>query len=329
MTIVKEPFHGRECRVVKSYKNLLITGGEDCLIKVWKDNKQVLQLTQHSSVIRSIALHGGFMFSCGGNEELFAWKIETKKEVQCRLSCKFPIVSAIPSVRIMDIKTCAMSDNKGGGRIGILAIYSDSMFRFWVFQTDSQDCELYHESLVHREHCPLRISIPSQLFPLDLVDRFVAFTSGTDGRIVTINLSLAYKKRRTVDDFSWTPHQSGVNCILSKQITENEYEIYSGGDDGALVLSRIDMSLRLVTMIKTVSKHTAAVQDLQWLSDKQDLFISVSNDQKIICWSADLKVVSETFIDIYDPASIAVLHDPDSSIAVCGAGLEVLSLNIE
>jgi len=150
----KKGGHGREIKAVavrppqkgsNKYSNVIATGAEDTDIRLFTlDNETDLQVKcvsivkKHNTGLQQLkwSSDGRYLFSCGGSEEFFVWRIRQVPFVQIGVvvESSLPPASELPDLRIMAFDVLdvapehAESDDRDGSFI-IPIVLSDSTLR--------------------------------------------------------------------------------------------------------------------------------------------------------------------------------------------------------
>ncbi|XP_072178012.1 tRNA (34-2'-O)-methyltransferase regulator WDR6-like [Diadema setosum] len=152
-------------------------------------------------------------------------------------------------------------------------------------------------------------------------------TSGHPGRIV----------------LSWKAHQSGVNAMAVRQIGADLWLVVSGGDDNALTVSLLRLSVDDHSLQSSVldvhhlhRAHAAQVTGLLFMPQELT-FLSVSVDQRLNGWEVQLgqglqtiqRVILKScqFIHVPDVAGMDAWQDTSDNVhtVVCGQGLQLMT----
>ncbi|GIZ02378.1 WD repeat-containing protein 6 [Caerostris extrusa] len=251
-------------------------GGEDNTLRIlgFIEGKghQILSLCNLSGHLSSIKAISKFklveenaylLASVGGRSQMMLWKIKEDPYVQGQQLASF-ILSGIgettkhhkkenkciqidPQTRLMDVAISNFENHElSSGKYIISTACSDSYFRIYTFDINSRDLTLCC-NLHHGEHCILRLS---QILVMNYSRKVLFFATGaTDGYIKVFNQkSCQYSDSISSNNLSPSlicpelqlkVHQSGVNALDAKSISDTDWIIGSAGDDTALSVTLI------------------------------------------------------------------------------------------
>ncbi|ORX51774.1 WD40 repeat-like protein [Piromyces finnis] len=369
----------------KEDNGLLITGAEDSLLKFLKyEPESSIQIhsrssiRKHTSVIKNLGFSVGLnklLFSSGACEELNAWKLEIKDDnsemmndsdlyINCVNYVSAPHVSPASSeTRIMDMDVYSLGSLKlreyanDNGIHLIIAGYSDSLTRLWIFNENTNKFEVIAcGKLTNR--CILRTKFQFMSFD-DNTKELIALVSATDGQVYFCNCTSIIKryldgelsKSEELVSFSKiTLHQSGINGIDSKIDMNNKQRIIlaTGGDDNACSTAYVDISKNEQNIL-SVSKygkftqefaHSSALTDVKIFNDSY--LLTISEDQRLNIWAIkinnedkiDLELIESRYIDIADVSCMDVkkisskIDDKKWKVALSGIGIQILYITL-
>ncbi|KAG0251379.1 WD repeat-containing protein 6 [Actinomortierella ambigua] len=261
-----------------------------------------------------------------------------------------PQLSDDVEARVMDLSTFKLPHYPDYHFV--VAVYSDAAVRVWLFD-EKKHAFVISVDGSHHNHCILQ----TRLVPIG--EGFLLFTAATDGKIALFDVSQSLQqflsqyhahpgyvpvKRRGGagrSEFELqkqlfcqplnTPllevavHMSGINSLHVRDNGEGALVVVSGGDDNALVVTRIqatwDSTLQriIVSDARVASRedlaHGAAIQGVNMLEEAT--VISTSQDQILTTWDlvtqtdGGLEVLEKresTFVNVPDPSTMDVLH---------------------
>ena len=170
---------------------LIATGAEDTLIRFFAigasaeahtRNKMICirTLKQHTTGVQHLSFSpcSKYLFSSGGGEELYAWRIRQGVPgvgIGVRLVFSFPRQAKSSAVRITDFKV----DRHDEGMFRVAVVYSDSMIKFFHFTPESPTTmatAVVLRCFYYVEKCVVRVN--------DHVEN-VTLTAGTQGKCLT------------------------------------------------------------------------------------------------------------------------------------------------
>ena len=151
--VIQPGSHGREIKAMalfsaertsQAHKPILFaTGAEDTTIRIYKYNINASALPHrfecqaiikdHTTGIQQLKWcpDGRFLFSAGGCEELYAWRVQSVVcvglGVVCRAKC--PLVTGDSDLRVMDFDVSVVNDEISKSPLLLSVVYSDSSVR--------------------------------------------------------------------------------------------------------------------------------------------------------------------------------------------------------
>ncbi|KAL6590749.1 WD40 repeat-like protein [Neocallimastix sp. 'constans'] len=365
---------------MKEDMGLLVTGAEDSLLKFlrYEPNSSIQihsksSIRKHTSVIKNLGFSHGLndlLFTSGACEELNVWKLEIKDNtsdmmcdsdiyINCASYVSAPHVSPVSSeTRIMDMDVINLESLKlreYANDIGIhlvIAGYSDSLTRLWIFDENSSKFEVIAcGKLTNR--CILRTQFQVMKFQ-DNVKKLIALVSATDGQVYLCDCTDIIKRyldgelsksEKLVSFSKITLHQSGING-LDSMIDTNKKErliITTGGDDNACSVAYIDIikNSQHQLIVEKYEKfteefaHASALTDVKIFND--NYLLSISEDQRLNIWliktenkKIELKLIESKYMDIADVSCMDVqkISDKKWKVALSGIGIQILYITI-
>nr|OQO25822.1 hypothetical protein B0A51_09492 [Rachicladosporium sp. CCFEE 5018] len=354
--------HGREikaCAVSPGLPQLIATGAEDTDIKLFTYDEtrgfRCLQtLRKHVTGIQHLqwSSDGTWLFSSGGFEEFFAWKITRDVPyVNVGVVCTagYPR-NGKSDLRIMGFDVQEVHPEGRGGSIEfqITMAYSDSTLKIWSSNTESPDAWTLLAQGSYLTSCLSSVHI---LRPAG--SNVTILTTSTDGHI-----ALWSHEPTDAAKVSWTSrHKLHQNAILARnmcKLSDSSIIVVTGGDDNALAFTRIaslaSASPSLTTLI--VSKaHAAAVTGVLCRSTGANgtlEVVSVGLDQKVKVWQVridtgqdgvdglEVQRKGKAWSSVADAGEMVWSggcgtapghgeHDKQAGVLVVGVGMEVWS----
>ncbi|KAL9608953.1 MAG: hypothetical protein Q9167_006237 [Letrouitia subvulpina] len=349
------------------------TGAEDTAIRIFdsrldqadhtQENLQCLQiLTKHTAGIQQLkwSSDGSLLFSAAGCEEFFVWRFRAVPCLQVGVICEAicPTVSGDGDLRIMDfaIKPLHCSQNPDSNTA--ISQFLLSM----VYQYTSSSPKKSHFRLLntgtYSTYCL------TQALYLDFNSCLHLCTASSDGYIVTWpmespSVTKAYQDTSTPSiPIYWQNrarvHQNSIKSMASVQLSEKDSLFVSGGDDGAVGLTRItwkesDLAFSSMFIPKAHASAVNAVEIFQLSSRCGNKlldcvrFVSSGNDQRLRFWQVrvDLEqpgVEGFTIQKEYDAhSSVADLSclatalddENNNQLFVAGIGLEMWNIKMK
>lgn len=373
--IVKAGMHGREIKSMVIHGNRIATGAEDTRIAVSRYNSgdSALQLDAfakvHSSGVHCLEFSecGNFLFSSGGVEELYAWRITDLGTI---FESAAPTMQKNPDLRIESFDVCTIHLEENEAAFLVAAVYSDSATRLLVYRP------------LTKTFLPF-LSLPRKTPPVCLTqakawleeDRILLFTGATNGFVSAWDLTercgagfsaqngALYAKNwdvirdaasigehggaETIPVWATGFHQSSIKNLQIMRDTSRgvgNLIIATAGDDGAVAVGRLCIKKWQCVLGKTTDAHAAAVGALEILQRKDCsdlLFLSFGGDRKIIAWAVavggdgkpEFRKVQQWISSVHDISSashIVASGDEDvATVAVAGVGLEIWKFSLE
>jgi WD40 repeat protein len=339
---IQQGGHGREIKALAvsplPYRSLchgirngilIATGAEDTAIRffvigVSKEaharNKMVCLRTEkkHTTGLQSLSFSscGSYLFSSGGCEELFAWRIRhgvPGVNLGVLLDCTFPRETGKPDLRITDLSVCS----RGSGYFVVSAVYSNSMIKFFRYTTGmspfKSTCELLH-CFFYQDNCLTQIN--------DCAESGV-LTASTDGHLAlwpvpgerywlpTFCESPA-REKRGLEPHRHRIHQNSIKVMFTVSLPsksgQKDQIVITGGDDNALGLTLMRTRTsggdatpsRPITSFQTLlipKAHAAAITAMCLCTLSFSLsqefrirFLSTGNDQHVKLWSVSVYI---------------------------------------
>ncbi|KAG0227895.1 hypothetical protein BGW41_003640 [Actinomortierella wolfii] len=258
----------------------------------------------------------------------------------------------------------------------VAAVYSDASVRVWLFDEKKGTFVIAIDGL-HHNHCILQTRV------LPIGEGLLLFTAATDGKIALFDIS------QSIENFlvqykahpEYTPvrrrggagrseferqkqlfsqpldkpllevnvHMSGVNTLHVRNNGNGGLVVVSGGDDNALVVTRVqaewDNSLQkiVVSYARVVARedlaHGAAIQGVNMLSPL--MVVSTSQDQMLTSWELtptaggdreELVKRESHFVHVPDPSTMDVLQSQDlgtNLVAIAGIGAQIIETKVK
>ncbi|KAI8959677.1 WD40 repeat-like protein [Daldinia sp. FL1419] len=351
--------HGREIKAVSSSTGRYIaTAAEDTVIRIWQhgdnsrrhDNRNsndprlrcVAALERHATGIQALKWYKNeYLFSSGGNEEFFVWKIN---QLQCSdfsglaVVCEavFPDRSEVGDARIMDFDVTCTSSNSGGGYEFIISMALSNS----TLQAYSYDYASGFRLLRRSTYTGACLTQVRQL------DRDHILTAATDGHlaIYSITSPKADAENPAGADAALAVtklHQNAIKSLDARQVATqedgtSEYLIVTGGDDNALGVTHLLISptpesqkdtptitIKSKSIIR--SAHAAAVTGISFAHVDSDsaLVVTGSNDQRVRIWRVlgwqqqqgqiRAQLLDERYSSVADAGGLDVFESVDGS----------------
>ncbi|KAI9660382.1 MAG: hypothetical protein M1821_009732 [Bathelium mastoideum] len=288
--LVRRGGHGREIKSIAAapvpfcvdgkVTHLVATGAEDTDIRIFEYGHTISTeladegsfccrrvLRKHNTGIQHLqwSEDGQYLFSSGGFEEFFVWRIQSALIVRIASFCEsiLPFKSENPDLRItnFDVRQQAQGDQHNGqwGTVFDIACgYSDSTVRIYKYR--SIDNEGTWQHLYTGAYGPNHACLTQCIF---LPSNTTLLTAGGDGHVAVWDISSASSAEGVIQQTNMTDaetipqtcelrfmiHQSSVKTLAHYQLDNDTALLVTGGDDNALGVS-------LVSVKRTESERT-------------------------------------------------------------------------
>ncbi|KAI1812969.1 WD40 repeat-like protein [Poronia punctata] len=371
-TPLKTGGHGREIRAVAASPSTkyVATGAEDTMIRIWqeedgeKDGRRrcVHALERHNTGIQKLKWCGDeYLFSSGGNEEFFAWRVTAIHDEDTSSSsssssppgivCEgvFTYRSEVGDLRIMDFDVRKQNHNHNHNHNGN---ENDDEFFFYITMALSNSTiqsYVYSASkgFIPQSRRMYTGACLTQIRHLNNDERYV-LVAATDGHLAIFDM----KKEEEEDPILVTKiHQSTIKSLDISPGEEEEKEgslvVVTGGDDNAIGITRFRFCLCLCPSTNTYtykvldksiirSAHAAAVTGLAIIPGNDDdddrgniVVTTTGNDQRVKTWrivdhSSSLRVqlLDDQYSGVADAGDLEVIGR-EKKVLVAGVGMEV------
>lgn len=362
--------HGREIKCVAispAEPRLIATGAEDTDIKlsVYQNDsfKTLHTLQKHNTGIQHLqwSSNGEYLFSSGGFEELFVWRItKDMPYIDIGVVCesKHPR-SGTSDLRIMNFD---VQDGNDDTTFHITAVYSDSSLRSWHYKPQDQTWVL----LASGDYLTSCLTQCTQLEPgaTHPQDTIRLLTASTDGHIAFWKTLKAQENR--TGNLQWLHrqriHQNAILALCSCNLSDQSLLLITGGDDNAIGITRVvddqegsgsGSSRRSCRTLLISRAHAAAVTALCTVKVEARYggkavrlwLVSASIDQRVKLWNVDVdmdreginglnvKLVTNVFTSVADVSSMEVMplgsDGAQKGVLVCGVGMDVWKVEEE
>ncbi|ODV90613.1 hypothetical protein CANCADRAFT_108452 [Tortispora caseinolytica NRRL Y-17796] len=294
-------FHGREVRSIKfsPHGDVLATGAEDTLIRlstVTSDGRIETKtvLNHHVSGIQDMAwaATGRYLFSSGGREELYAWKVEWNKPVlAASMVSAAPKFSENADLRITGL--CTFTDELVQYTAGC---FSDSSICVWRFENETFVPAVKG---VYRSCCLLNIDV------VEADDKRWLVLTATDGYVIVYALDLAASELLS-PALTVKVHQSGIKGYVRFAKGRDSWYILCGGDDCAIAVVEFTVAPTATAKVVSVkrSAHSSCITGL--IRTSLNEFVSISEDQNVRKWrvsEGELELLESHYTCIADTGS--------------------------
>lgn len=315
-----------------SKNRYIATGAEDTTIRIWSYNhergsedgfKRLATLNKHTTGIQQLQWsdNGQLLFSAAGCEEFFAWRVQPVSLIGIGAVCEAlcPSVTEDGDLRIMDFcfeEIDSQNNNlRGEGRNYLVSIvYSDSSLR--IFRYISNCTRSYFTLLQTNTYTTNCLTQVLRLQPTtQATTHSYLCTASSDGHIAlwpadsifcnpTPDPDLKYNNKNNTIHFSHRHriHQNTIKCmtVVQPASAPNQYLLLSGGDDGALGITRLTFYTPSTaagepptcSTLLYPKAHAAAINAISYIrtlrgpagSPPVQIFATSGNDQRVKTW---------------------------------------------
>lgn len=358
----KHGTHGREMRTAAVGGRWIATGAEDTVVRLWEydeagaEARCVAAVKLHRAGLQAIrwappardhgeqqqemTREGRRLFSCAGNEEFIVWRVRDAG------SSAFPGPAVVKEavfadktsdgdLRIMDFDVSPTTE----GACLVTMAMSNSTVKTYAYTTETGF------RLVARGRytgaCVTKVELlRDEDGALEIV------TAASDG-----HLSIWTCARPAPGDVAeYVPelvvrlHQSSIKAFCLRHDGREEYIVFTGGDDNALVVTALSRTMSdragrwtLVSKHGVRRAHAAAVNGMVILpggAAGSTTLATVSNDQRLKVWEvlesdqgAQIRLLGDRNSAVADAGDVAVVSSGEgvTRVMVVGVGMEVWS----
>ncbi|KAI0444878.1 WD40-repeat-containing domain protein [Xylaria telfairii] len=320
--------HGREIKAVSVSESgkYVSTGAEDTVIRIWelRDGRGggepkllrcMLALEKHNTGIQKLKWsRDQYLFSSGGNEEFFVWRVTALECDVCSLGvvCEavFPDRSEVGDLRITDFDVDCLSedasadDGADGSDVRLDKPRTEPKFCISMTLSNSTVQSYFYSSRQGFQLLGRRTytgACLTQLRHLNFIDGFQpqVLTAATDGHLAVFTeiQSRGNETEDSNDILVAKLHQSTVKSLDMRSIataTGTSYLVVTGGDDDAIGVVHLhrpagqasQYEIRHKSIVR--SAHAAAVTGLgivRFENEERDaVVVTASNDQRVKTW---------------------------------------------
>ncbi|EEQ40617.1 WD domain, G-beta repeat family protein [Clavispora lusitaniae] len=326
-----EGTHGREVRGIAlspvqelDGSRLLATASEDATIKlgnIYSDGSVRYQwtMTNHISGLQTVKfLNHEYMASSAANEELLVWRLQrlANSVVTIVEHSRLSSTEENPDLRVMDFSSIEATNG-----FWIAAVYSNSKIKIWFYDSNEKQFSLAAED-TYSTFCILGVEFiqdgDSTMLVIATTDGYLTFYDVSN----VLNLDTVDKLQNVI--IKQQLHQSGIKAFLV--LPQNGYwRIITGGDDNALVSSRLSQDLILTVDCFVEKAASATITGIAKAGEKEVLVTSV--DQIVRLWSYDersLVCKSAAYTTVADTGCCDATKINGNNLAVVGgAGIGI------
>lgn len=324
--------HGREIRDVaisgtteEDGSRLIATASEDATIKVGKldasgEVSYQWTMNNHISGLQTVSfLSGDYIASSAANEELVIWRITRLSLGMIAVieDSRIQAKEGNPDLRIMDFASIETESC-----FWIAAVYSNSEIKILCYDKHEK---LFSQvsNITYSTFCILNVNFISNrgtiLLVIGTTDGFITIWDVTDLFNGEANFDMPPPKIKQ------QLHQSGIKAIAI--IDEGEsWMMITGGDDNALVASRLNIGKDLTLLVESFVEGAASatITGISAAGEKRVLVSSVDQVIRLWSYSPELTCESATYTTVADTGCLDTSTLGNKNIAmVGGAGLSI------
>lgn len=327
--------HGREIRDIavskwdtgSNYRDV-ITASEDTTLRYGRlfPNGKVRvywTLNKHVSGLQKVKfIDKNFIGSCAANEEFIIWKISGTNIPSIADFAVLPTEHKNPDLRIMDFDSIELD-----GELLIATVYSDSQIKVWKFDVVSRKFTLVVEG-TYTTCCLLHAKF------LRVAGNTFLNVAATDGHLAIWKLPnfSSSKANLLAPLIKQQIHQNSIKGLAFEKITDDNYRVFTGGDDNSLIVSDLrfgseEISLSLLDFQESAASST--ITSVTLIGTAKVMTVSV--DQIVRIWSFEegkLVCIIETYTTIADTGCSEATQIGDLlMLLVGGSGLSTFKVS--
>lgn len=333
--LLDEGTHGREIRdiAVSPFLNndgsrLIMTSAEDSVVrlgKIFESGKVIYNwcMKNHISGMQKVKfLSKEYAASSAANEEFFIWKLHEMKGTPLitQYASLKPSTDS-PDLRVMDFDHV---DTENG--FLLTTVYSDSHIKLWNFDVSTKQFSLIAEDF-YTSCCILNVKF------ITLNDELHILISATDGHIAIWNVESSRITKDKAEKLG-SPiirqqlHQNSIKGLLLNHVQENNYDLVTGGDDNALIYSKLQYEEgKIIWKSQSFIENASSSTITSVCSGGDSKAFVTSVDQIARMWdfsSGKLECLSAKYTTVADTGSSETTIINGVNLALIGgAGLSV------
>ncbi|KAG0127790.1 WD40-repeat-containing domain protein [Tuber indicum] len=280
--LLQSGLHGREVKSIATHGDLIATGAEDTLLclSTLSSSGQLCPCAvvgTHTTGIHALQFtpSGEYLFSAGGAGELLAWRVRSANEIVLGGTCEGWSDLRVEGFDLLPVE--GVGERGGGGML--LAIgYSDSTIRLYNFSLSTGVFNLVMKG-TYKTCCILHVKF--------LPNNDGILVAGTDGYLSIYPLSDPFSPTSPPHPLPLPPklvekrvHQSSVKA-LSVASRANGVYIYTGGDDCAFGITRVDTKNSVAESWIVPRAHASAVTAVVCVGEH---VLTAGVDQQVKLW---------------------------------------------
>ncbi|RHY39836.1 hypothetical protein DYB30_008798 [Aphanomyces astaci] len=319
---------------------LLVTGGEDCALKLHaphsttgKPVQCVDTVTMHGTNVRSVAVVGrDWVVSGGGKQSVHLWQV-----VDNHLD---HVAEHTPSDASQDQRILALAATSVQAHgtdtvdnvIAVFATNSEGQSTFFTASTDRRRAGRLDRRLMWTG----RSDKPILSCVLTASHFFV--TGATDGYVVIWDVATLLRGDTSTSPprqvYQYRAHDMGVNCLCIRVTGPSTFDVFSGGDDQNIAHAAVDATDRLHVQVRHLQgKQNASASALKAIQVLDDVVVAAGYDQRVTAWGVERDELTwrgAAFSECADIAGVSLRRptlDDDGVIeaVVVGKGMQIVT----
>ncbi|KAF8253993.1 WD40 repeat-like protein [Wilcoxina mikolae CBS 423.85] len=314
--VLKYGSHGREIKAATfcPRTRLLATGAEDTTIRISHvsdegrvEERGAVTVKRHTTGIlhQEWSEDGERLFSSGGVDELFVFRVRLGEDRAIGVveESLLPVPKSEAEVRICGIDVVG----KAPGEYWVAGAMSDGQVKVWSYRPEENMWAL-KRSQVYGTFCILHAKF------LKLDSGIALLVAATDGHLaiynsVDLEMKQVWKKR---------VHQSSIKALTSVVSPDGEIAIYTGGDDCATAVTRVQSEGWVTKECKLLPRaHASAVTAV--LPADGGRLVTVGVDQRVKVWDRAFGRLGEVGSAVADCSGAVLIP---GGFVVLGVGIE-------
>ena len=312
LAVLKHGSHGREIKAAaySAAAGRLATGAEDTTIRISAVvagrvvEAGAVAVKRHTTGLLGLAWSrdGRRLFSSGGVEELFVWRVGAAGVV---LESTLPVDrSAAGEVRICGL---AVRDMPGG--FWVAGALSDGAVKLWRYWAAAGPGPGRWELVGAALYAPARCVLHARLLPVGAGDVAV-LVAATDGALAVYDARMVQVWRKRV-------HQSSIKAMAAV-VADGTLTVYTGGDDCAVALTTVKIDGWETGVCRLRPRaHASAVTAVVPMGGK---LVTAGVDQRVTVWDGELTNCGSVYSVVADCSGAVEMGA--GVVGVVGVGIE-------
>lgn len=313
-------WHILDCNVMQRIGNILVTGGEDTMMKIFKvedgseEIEEITSVCSHNSSIKSLKLvkcdEDILIISAGGRAQIAINRLINSKQIKEEINYKLTNNNGKVNKGNFDPET-RITDIYYNNSTRILYVTcSDGFIR--IFECSNGSLRMTTEHFYGR--CLQKVLILDKFIITMATDGFICFWQH-DTKAAKLILSAKLKH-----------NQSGINCFDILSNSNDKHTIATAGDDNEIFITTFTIDNDMIRFDETISNnsiHIAQITGIKFTSETE--LHSTSIDQtlcKLKIKSSRIEPVERQFTCVADVKGLLQLHD--GRFVIYSAGMEII-----